>query len=105
MLFFIGIKDKIVDWILPRLRRYVTKINSHPNGYFDINGEFVKDDDMTIDKWKAIVREMILSFELLELYSYYILMKYSIPEYDYPINRNINKGLSMFARHFRNLWI
>ena len=78
-----GLSTTIAEFLVPRLKAFGEETFSHPTG-------------MTLKEWKSIVNEMTIAFEILAKDDI-------ILEED--INKKIEKGLSLFAKYFHDLWI
>lgn len=74
----------ISKFIVPRLKVFAEKTNCFPN-------------DLTFEKWKAILEDMIWSFNFIsDIENVNLVSKNDYKRY--------KKGLKLFAKYFDDLW-
>lgn len=96
----------ISRYVLPRLKRYKELMDRPFSGYpcemieGDVSRDITKEEsEKYSNKWRDIVEEMIVSFELIVKDDWGGDIK------KYKEQRKIKeKGLSLFAQYFENLW-
>jgi len=101
--YFLWQEYGIVDWLLPRLKRFREMTNGYPTiipismRYKDLKLDDKKEQELTemgFKQWKQILDKMILALELLNEEFYYC---------DPVKLRNVRKGLQYFRKYFRAL--
>lgn len=100
---FSDLEDEVIDWLLPRLKRFLKIVHSYPSGHFDENGLFVKEENESLENWQAIINDIITALEFIKFRITSTTTIDNEPYLKY-VDKEINKGLNLFTMYFMNLW-
>lgn len=86
----------IANYILPRLKRFKEIGTTYPG----------IDEAITPDGWNEVLQKMINAFEILgnEMIDKVDLSSEGWAEEIYRLNREVDEGLQLFAKYYRDLW-
>jgi len=83
-----ALDQSFAKYMLPRLKYFKTKMNSHPS-------------QLTAKQWEREVAKMIAAFELIADDEKY----YKLDNRSHRAERMIEEGMDSFIKHYRNLWL
>jgi hypothetical protein len=95
---------KIAEFVLPRLKLFKKKKMGWSNDFHDLNyddyneEERKKSDEKAEKEWNKTIDKMIYSFELI------IKDEWKSIEEMKKKDKDIEEGLKLFAKYFRELW-